>query len=102
MLPVNPSLLGWLVAIAATFLIGVNAAILYRFFPEKWLTLKVVAVSGLLIYVSLSALYGQPAEWRLLIGLAAVAGDAGAVAGMWDAMRMARQGDGVLVAYRRR
>jgi hypothetical protein len=91
-----------MVAVVSTWLIGVNAAIVYRFWPEKWLTLKIAATSGLLAYCALSALYGTPAQWRLLLGLCAICVDAGAIAGMWDALRIARAGDGVLIAYRRR
>jgi hypothetical protein len=95
-------MLGWLVACLGTWLIGVNCAILYRFWPEKWLTVKMIATSGLLAYCILSVLYGQPAQWRVAVGLAAICLDAGAIAGIWDALRLARAGDGVLIAYRRR
>lgn len=91
-----------LVACIATFLIGVNLALIYRFWPEPWLITKVVAVSGLLTYISFSVLYGHPAEWRTLVGLAAVLLDCVAMLVIWRAMSRARGGDGILIAYQRR
>lgn len=102
MYPVDDTLLEWLVAIIAIWLVGVNCAIIYRFWPEKWLMLKLFASSGLLAYISASMLYGNPGEWRVILGLCAVCLDAGSIFGIWDAMRLARKGDGVLIAYRRR
>jgi hypothetical protein len=99
---VTPGVLNLAVAGASLFLIGVNLAILYRFWPEPWLSAKVLAVSGLLTYVMLSVLLAHPSMWRVTIGLAAVMFDCGAVWGMWSALDTARRGDGVLVAYRRR
>lgn len=95
-------LLNIFVAGFAIFEIGVNCAILYRFWPEPWLSSKLLAVSGLLAYAALSVTLGDPDEWRVLIGLLAVALDAVALAGVWKALLSAHRGDGVLVAYRRR
>lgn len=94
--------LGLLVATIATFLIGVNAALVYRFWPEGWLTVKCFAVSGLLLYISLSVLYGTPATWRVAIGLASVLIDTVAVFAIWRALHKASEGDGILIAYQRR
>jgi uncharacterized membrane protein len=96
------SLIGYLDAMIACFLIGVNSIVLYRFWPEPWLSLKVVAVNALLTYVTLSALLGSPAQWRLAWGLCALLVDCAAAIGLWAALDDSRRGDGVLVAYRRR
>ena len=96
------SLLFLTIASVALFLIGVNAAVVYRFWPEPWLVSKLVAVSGLLSYVALSVLYGNPATWRALIGAVAILVDCAAIGGIWHALHKAEKGEGVLVAYRRR
>jgi len=95
------NLLAVAVAGLAVFEIGVNAAIIYRFWPEPWLTAKIGAVSLLLLYVCLSVVFGSPG-WRVWVGAVAVGVDMMAVRGVWRALVMAHQGDGILVAYRRR
>ena len=96
------SLLGYIDAMVACFLIGVNSTVLYRFWPEPWLSMKIVAVNALLTYITTSALFGAPAQWRLLWGLCALLVDVAAAAGLWQALTDSRHGDGVLIAYRRR
>lgn len=86
----------------ATFLIGVNAALVYRFWPESWFIMKAIAVSLLLTYVSFSLLYGDSAAWRAAIAVVAILTDFVAIGGVWRAMHKAEKGDGVLIAYRRR
>jgi hypothetical protein len=67
------------------FLIGVNLAFLLnlgnRLVP--WFTFKIAAVTLLLIYVSLSLVYGNPATWRAVIGFIAMILDMVAVGWMW-------------------
>lgn len=90
------------IAMLATFLVGINMAMVYRFWPESWLISKMIAVSTLLVYVALSVLYGNPAIWRAFVGLFAIGVDFLAIGGIWRALHKAERGDGVLVAYRRR
>jgi len=96
------SFLGSIVGVICLVLIGMNLAVLYRFWPERWLTIKMVAVTGLLAYVLLSVSLGNPAEWRIWLGFAAVVGDGYALWTLASAMHAARAGEGVLIAYRRR
>lgn len=91
------------VAGIAIWLIGVNGAIIYRFWPEGWLTTKLIAVSFLLGYVALSVVIGTPILWVIGVGLGVITLDAVAVAGIWRALYNARgSDDGVLIAYQRR
>lgn len=99
---VDASTLHLLIACVATFLIGINGALIYRFWPEPWFITKCIAVSGLLTYISLSVLYGDPSTWRAFTGLAAVVIDCGAIATIWRALNKARTGTGYLLAYKRR
>jgi len=69
----------------AVFLVGANVAFLAhlgrRFVP--WFTVKIVAVTLLLIYVATSVVWGTPDWWRLVIGLVAVIIDIYAIYRMW-------------------
>jgi hypothetical protein len=75
------------------FLIGANTAFLANFGSSlvSWFRLKVTAVSGLLLYVALSGLYGDPAPWRLTLGLVAVFMDMAAIVTMWSTIDTARK-----------
>lgn len=69
----------------AVFLVGANVAFLAhlgsRFVP--WFTIKIVAVTLLLVYVATSVVWGSPDWWRLVIGLVAVVVDIYAIYRMW-------------------
>ena len=67
------------------FLIGVNLAFLLNLGTElvRWFTVKIMAVTTLLVYVVLSMTYGNPAVWRAWIGLIAMVIDCAAVFWMW-------------------
>jgi hypothetical protein len=93
---------GALVGCIILILIGMNAAVLYRFWPERWLTIKMVAVSSLLLYILLSVWIGHPDPWRIWLGLGAVLADFWALFVLAKALHHARTGEGVLIAYRRR
>lgn len=92
----------YLVAGIALFLIGTNLALIYRFWPEPWFIVKLVAAMALLAFVALSVVVEEPHTWLVVVGGCVVALDAGALIGIWDGLRGARGGDGSLVAYRRR
>lgn len=96
------SALNLFITMVATAMIGVNLGILYRFWPEPWFSAKLLAASALLSYVALSVLYGDPAAWRLWVGVVALVVDAMSLGGIYAALRHARKGSGVLVAYQRR
>lgn len=91
-----------LVAGMAIFLIGANLGIIYRFWPEAWLVTKMAATAALLAYIAISAVFGHPEEWRLILGVAALLIDTVALLSVYYAMDKTMRGDGVLVAYRRR
>lgn len=78
-------LLHIVIAGIALFLIGTNVAFLIHLSARlvPWFTFKIVAVTGLLVYVALSVLLGDPTWWRGLIGLAAVVTDSVAIYRMW-------------------
>lgn len=81
-------LLHIVVAGISLFLIGTNIAFLLHLSPRlmPWFTFKISAVTGLLVYVALSVLWGDPAWWRGVIGLAAVVIDTVAIYRMWTSI----------------
>jgi uncharacterized membrane protein YjjB (DUF3815 family) len=96
---------GYLGAVVLGFgpiLAGMNVAIIYRFWPEPWLVTKLVAVTGLITYLLFSIVFGGITAWLAAFGLVAVLGDIWAIKVLSTALRSARVGDGILIAYRRR
>lgn len=86
----------------AVFLIAVNGAIIWSFWPEPWLSLKLSAVSLLLGYVA-ATMFAGPRPWMFCVAFAATVYDSIAVFGIWHGLHRARGSEeGVLIAYRRR
>lgn len=81
-------LLHIVIAGIALFLIGTNISFLLHLSPRlmPWFTFKIVAVTGLLTYVALSVLWGDPSWWRGIIGLVAVVIDMVAIYRMWTSI----------------
>lgn len=90
--------------ILATFLVGVNLALLMEFWDglASWFTLKVLAVMGLLVYVVLSAFLGDPSSWRMGVGIVACLLDVWAFYGVWNNLREAKVSGEDLNVYRHR
>lgn len=69
----------------AIFLLGANMAFVLHLGGKivNWFRAKILAIIGLLIYVCLSLLLGDPTLNRSVIGLAAMLVDLGALVWMW-------------------
>jgi len=98
---VTMKLIEYSVAASAFFLIGANVALLVEFgrFFSSWWTLKLSAVMVLLAYVTASMIYGNPDEFRVGIGVAAVLIDVFAFIRVYRAVRFADRDRLALVVF---
>jgi hypothetical protein len=99
---VQVSTVAYLLGLVLFTLLGFNVAIVYRFWPEPWLTMKLIGASSLIGAYLLAVSYGDLSPWLLWVGLAAAALDAGALYTLSAQLQDARRGEGILVAYKRR
>lgn len=81
----------WLLLLGAglaLFLVGVNTSFLLYLGNHltRWFTFKLLAVDLMLIYITLSLSFGNPATWRAVIGVCALVIDVGALAWMWSSI----------------
>ena len=77
----------------ALFLVGANIAFMANLGTRivVWFRFKVAALTLLLTYVSFSMWVGQPAPWRLGIGMVALILDIFALFWMWHSIESMRQ-----------
>lgn len=87
------SLLYLFIAGVAVFLVGINLAFIAELHGKLagWFTAKLLGVTGLLAYVGLSVLLGDPTFWRALIAFVSVAVDLVAFVWMYGAVQSLRQ-----------
>lgn len=91
--------LEFILVLLAAFLAGANLALIVEFREglASWFTTKLISVIGLLIYIAMSAGFGNPAPWRVSFGIFVCIVDIYALNCIWRTLKEEKGKDHIYI-----